>query len=108
VGRGYPDGSKIGAEFSAEARLLWQLESGRRNLTTIQALMIMNATSNGEGKDQLGWIYLTEAVRMPLDMQLHHEQAPVPPLTTVSDGAKEMQQSRNMTAWGLFNWQKWI
>jgi len=108
AGRGHPDGSKLGAEFSAEARRLWQLEFRYRNLTTLQALLVMNATSNGEGKDRLGWIYLTTAIRMSLDMQLGRQENPGSSSGTLSDDQEKMRRCRNVTAWGLFYWQKYV
>lgn len=106
TGSGRLNGSDLGTRFSAEARRLWQLEIGRRNLTTVQALMIMSATSNGEGKDKLGWFYLTTAVRLSLDMQLQRELSNRPSLPGSGGSAHEVRRVRRLTAWGLFYSQK--
>jgi hypothetical protein len=92
TGSGRLNGSNLGARFSSEAKRLWQLEIDRRNLTTDQALMIMNATSNGEGKDKLGWFYLTTAVRFSLDMQLQRELSYRPSLLESDESVHECEE----------------
>lgn len=106
TGSGRLNGSVLGARFSSEARRLWQLEIDRRNLTAVQALMVMNATSNGEGKDKLGWFYLTTAVRLSLDMQLQRKLSYRPSLLEPDESVHEMRRVRRLTAWGLFYSQK--
>jgi hypothetical protein len=88
----------LGYQFLAEAKRLWELESGRSKLTTIQAGPIINIVLNMSCMDKLGWAYTLKAVALAYDLNLFN-----PPLEPTS---KEMQGARNFTAWGLFSFQR--
>ena len=49
-------------QFLAEARRLWELETGKCKLTTIHAALLFNAIYNINAMDKIGWAYTLQGV----------------------------------------------
>jgi hypothetical protein len=52
----------LGYQFLAEARRLWEFETGNVHLTTIQAAMVISIVHGANGSDKIGDSYLKQAV----------------------------------------------
>ncbi|KAF4952540.1 hypothetical protein FGADI_6611 [Fusarium gaditjirri] len=91
----------IGYFFLAEARRLSDLEFGRSKITTIQAMLVMNATMNDHGIDGISYQYLTKAVALANLVGLFN-----PPGECMNqDMEQDTKIVREVTAWALFAWQ---
>ena len=88
----------LGYQFLAEARRLWDLESGNAQITTIQAAVALSLTNDADGNDKIGAVYLQQAINAAQQMQLFSSEA-------LKQGDASMQNVRTITAWGLFGIQ---
>ena len=103
--RALPDRSEfwnpqsLAYKFSAEARRLWELEQNVKcRLTTLQATILIGLPFLMSGMDNLGWPYLLRAVAMAHDLKLFEQSTNIK--------SARMRNSRDLTAWSLFNWQR--
>ncbi|KAI0593504.1 hypothetical protein F4775DRAFT_577668 [Biscogniauxia sp. FL1348] len=87
----------IGYQFLAEAKRLWEQESGENRLTTIQAGMIINAIYNVSGADSIGWAYSIQALALAHNMGMFDAE-----LRTTS---KKVHDAQVFTAWTMFLFQ---
>ncbi|KAI0596077.1 hypothetical protein F4775DRAFT_566407 [Biscogniauxia sp. FL1348] len=88
--------ASLGYCFLAEARRLYDLERLNPALTTVQATIIIHLEYCINGVDELGRLYLQEAVDMAWHLGIFK------PNPTRS---REWQLVAETTAWALFNWQ---
>ncbi|KAK3358721.1 hypothetical protein B0T25DRAFT_599547, partial [Lasiosphaeria hispida] len=90
----------LGYKFLAEARRLWELEcrTGRVTLTLAQTAVLLNLEYNHNGQDDVGYVFLQQAVGMANTLGLYK---PDPHGSTQS---KRMKNAREFFAWGLFSW----
>ncbi|KAI1494523.1 hypothetical protein F5X96DRAFT_694901 [Biscogniauxia mediterranea] len=86
----------LGYCFLAEARRLYDLERLNPTLTTVQATTIIHLEYCINGVDELGRLYLQDAIDMAWRLGIFR------PDPTRS---REWQLVAETTAWGLFNWQ---
>ncbi|KAF5246727.1 hypothetical protein FANTH_6797 [Fusarium anthophilum] len=94
----------LGYTFLAEARRLLDLEPGRPNVTTVQAMLVMNVTLNDHGVDAgASYRYLLEAVSTARIMGLYDSPSENMEQNADQDG----KVVREVTAWALFAWQGW-
>jgi hypothetical protein len=87
---------RLGYQFLAEARRLWDLESGRNSLPTIQAGILICVAYSLHGADNVGSSYLAQAIRMAHETNLFAES---------NLKSKRMRNARALTAWSLFSAQ---
>ncbi|KAM0457974.1 hypothetical protein ACHAO4_002695 [Trichoderma viride] len=90
-----PQGLKY--RFLAEAIRLWELESARVDLVTVQAATLLNLVYGHNGMDKIGDIYLNHALNKARQLDLFGDHA------TVDN--ERMFHARVFSAWALFNWQ---
>lgn len=88
--------SNLAYRFLAEAKRLWELQSGQSSLTTIQAATILNVICNEDAMDKVGRAYIVQAVAMAHDIDLFDP--------SVQHRSTKMQRARAFTAWSLFAW----
>jgi hypothetical protein len=86
--------------FIAEAKRLLETEAidSTGNITTVQALLLLNLTINEQGLDKVGFSYLVKAVNLAKAMGLFS-------VVGAPNISKEMKVVRDFTAWSLFRWQ---
>ncbi|KAF5703906.1 nitrate assimilation regulatory nirA [Fusarium mundagurra] len=90
--------NSLGYRFLAEAKRLWAVEESReRNLTTLQAVLIINTIVNMFGIDKPASAYLVQAINIAHDLGLFE------PTTYIKH--KKLRHSYDFTAWSLFHWQ---
>ncbi|RGP76968.1 nitrate assimilation regulatory nira [Fusarium longipes] len=88
----------FGYKFMEEARRLWILEMTRnRNLTTLQAALVLNSIVNMFDMDPLSKAYLVQATNMAQELDLFE------PTTYIMN--KKLRNSYDLTAWSFFHWQ---
>ncbi|CAL5869594.1 uncharacterized protein PFLUO_LOCUS3824 [Penicillium psychrofluorescens] len=87
------DSAFRGQLFLSEAESLWKSEEGRPTLSNVQSLLLICCVC--QGKANLGWLLLRQAVQLAHDMGLF-----LPP---EANHSPEMQRVRSTTAWGIFN-----
>jgi hypothetical protein len=87
----------LGYQFLAEARRLWEFETGNVHLTTIQAAMVISIVHGANGSDKIGDSYLKQAVSAAHSIQLF--SLPTQAIDHVEYNA------RAITAWALFGLQ---
>lgn len=80
----------------AESKRLWELESGKRPLTTIQTASILSLRHMADGAERLGLGYIRQAVTMADAIDLFTRRESID---------NRMSLARAVTAWGLFSWQ---
>lgn len=73
-------------------------QTGTSSLTTLQATLIIGLRLDVCGLDNIGWTHVRQAIAMAHDLQLFKQ-------STCIKGNR-MRQSRDFTAWCLFNWQR--
>lgn len=61
---------------------------------------------SGQGKFDLGWMRLNQALVLARDMGLFLGPEAVQP--SQSDMSPEMERIRTVTSWGLFNLNLWV
>lgn len=83
--------------FLAEAKRLWELESDRVDLVTVQAATLLNLIYSHNGMDKVGQPYLMHGLRLAQQLELFGDHAHVK--------NQRMIHARVFTAWALFNWQ---
>jgi hypothetical protein len=88
----------LGYRFLAEAKRLWELESGKSKLTTLHAAMVLHIIYTINGMDQVGISYLFQSIHLAQNLKLF---------------APEQTQGRTktarvFTAWALYRWQSWV
>ncbi|KAL7822712.1 hypothetical protein V8C26DRAFT_179922 [Trichoderma gracile] len=83
--------------FLAEAKRLWELESDRVDLVTVQAATLLNLIYSHNGMDKVGQPYLMHALRVAQQLDLFGDHA--------HEKSQRMIHARVFTAWALFNWQ---
>ncbi|OJJ76189.1 hypothetical protein ASPBRDRAFT_192355 [Aspergillus brasiliensis CBS 101740] len=99
------DETSRGQHFYAEAERLWNAEEGRASLANIQAVALMSRFLKFQGKDDLSWLMLRQAVQLAQDFgmftspRMRHRQW--------EKMSPRLQHACAITAWGLFilNWQ---
>ena len=86
-------------QFLAEAKRLWEMEisSSRVRMTTIQAAILLNLISLTNAADAIGFIYTEKAIEMARRIRLFGSQ--------VTKQDTRRSNSREFTAWALYNWQ---
>lgn len=88
----------LGKLFFSEATRLWDLELGRKNLTTVQAGIVLNlAFSAKSSPEQIGLRYLMPSIPVAEDLGLFGE-------SVVTD-SQRMRVAKAFTAWCLFTYQ---
>ncbi|KAL6828048.1 hypothetical protein V8C40DRAFT_243377 [Trichoderma camerunense] len=87
----------IGYRFLAEFRRLWELQSERTDLPTLQAAMIVNGIYVNNGIDKLGLTYLDRAIAIAEDLQIFGDNSHIEENT--------LRHARNFTAWCLYKYQ---
>ncbi|KAK1252494.1 hypothetical protein MKX08_003681 [Trichoderma sp. CBMAI-0020] len=90
-----PQGLKY--RFLAEAIRLWELESTRVDLVTVQAATLLNLVYSHNGMDRIGEIYLNHALKKARQLDLFGDHAKI--------DNERMFHARVFSAWALFNWQ---
>ncbi|KAJ5974241.1 hypothetical protein N7481_011451 [Penicillium waksmanii] len=91
-----------GETFFAEAERLWKAQEGRPSLPNIQALLLMCSVLSCQGKANLGWLMLQQAVQLARDMDLLIlPEAPNSKHMFKYDITPDMEHVRNITAWGI-------
>ncbi|KAI7766366.1 hypothetical protein LZL87_013140 [Fusarium oxysporum] len=85
----------LGCRFLAEAKRLWELESGKSKLTTLQAAMVLHIIYTINGMDQIGISYLLQSVQLAQDLELFAPEQ--------TEG--RTRTARVFTAWALYRWQ---
>jgi hypothetical protein len=84
--------------FFAEAKRLWELEvamNRQRNLTSIQAVALINAIYNNCGLDKLGDVYGLQGFALAHEMELMDGNTHIL--------SRRLRDAYNYAAWGLFN-----
>ncbi|KAM0553309.1 hypothetical protein ACHAPJ_007322 [Fusarium lateritium] len=90
--------ASLGYKFLAEAKRLWIVDiTQHRNLTTLQAALVLNTIVNMFDMDPLSSAYLVQATRIAHELDLFE------PTTYIMN--KKIRQSYDLTAWSLFHWQ---
>ncbi|KAH8646343.1 hypothetical protein BX600DRAFT_490687 [Xylariales sp. PMI_506] len=90
----------LGYLFLAEAKRLWELETGRRRLTTVQAAMLLNTLLTMNGMDKLGWTYIIQAAGVAQQLRLFDADLELK--------NERERMARNFTAWAFFNFQSMV
>lgn len=85
----------LGYRFLAEAKRLWELESGKCKLTTLHAAMVLHVIYTMNGMDQVGISYLLQSVQLAQHLKLFAPEQ--------TEG--RTKTSRVFTAWALYRWQ---
>ncbi|KAJ6135693.1 Transcription factor [Penicillium capsulatum] len=90
-----------GQAFLNEAERLWRSQEEHPSLSNIQALLLMCSALSCQGKRELGWMRLNQALVFARGMGLfmgpeaeHHSQSNMTP---------EVERIRTLTSWGLFS-----
>ncbi|KAH6607270.1 hypothetical protein Trco_003583 [Trichoderma cornu-damae] len=83
--------------FLAEAKRLWEQESNKVDLVTVQAATLLNLIYSHNGMDKVGMPYLTQALKIAQQIDLFGDNA--------NEKNGRMVHARVFTAWALFNWQ---
>ncbi|MCJ1311195.1 hypothetical protein MMC25_004866 [Agyrium rufum] len=99
------DKTSLSNKFFNEAYQLWREEVGRNDITTVQAGAILTMVCFADGRDALGWTFLSTAFNMASNMDLFR------PVRSVGDQAgrdRDMERVRSITAWGLHNYSSVI
>ena len=96
----YWNPKNLGYQFLAEAKRLWELESGRSRITTVQAAVALNMCYNACGADKIGSEYTVQAVRMARNLKLFQRQG------DATD--KNQRIVMTFTAWSLFMWTAYV
>jgi hypothetical protein len=84
--------------FFAEAKRLWELETGNLRLTTIQAALILYTVYASCAADKLGRVYVEQALVMVRELKLFET---CPEITNA-----KMRAARDFTAWVVFWFQR--
>ncbi|KAJ6032138.1 Transcription factor [Penicillium herquei] len=92
-----------GQSFLAETERLLRVEEGAPRLTTVQALLLMCCVLFCQGKGNMSWLMLGQAIHMGKDLGLfrHHRNR-----NAKYKGkrlSQEMERVRTITAWAIFN-----
>ncbi|SCO86144.1 uncharacterized protein FRV6_10271 [Fusarium oxysporum] len=83
--------------FMAEARRLWDIELCKgSSIPTIQAAMIISYTTTNNRTDQVGALYLDQALEMGRDLDLFCDRDSADP---------DLDKARIFAAWALYSWQ---
>ncbi|KAF3011042.1 hypothetical protein E8E13_011043 [Curvularia kusanoi] len=88
----------LGYRFFAEAKRIWEMQmvtGENRNLTSIQAAMVMNIYLNLSGLDKLGDLYGVRGIEIAKEMRLFDGNADV--------ASERLRHARNFTAWCVFS-----
>ncbi|KAH6953645.1 hypothetical protein DER45DRAFT_576136 [Fusarium avenaceum] len=85
----------LGYRFLAEAKRLWELESGKSKLTTLHAAMVLHIIYTINGMDQIGISYLLQSIQLAQDLKLFAPEQ--------TEG--RTRTARVFTAWALYRWQ---
>ncbi|KAJ3455123.1 hypothetical protein MRS44_013723 [Fusarium solani] len=85
----------LGYRFLAEAKRLWELESGKVKLTTLHAAMVLHVIYAINGLDQVGVSYLIQSVLLAQGLKLFAPEQ--------TEG--RTRTARVFTAWALYRWQ---
>ncbi|PWY73678.1 C6 transcription factor [Aspergillus heteromorphus CBS 117.55] len=94
------DETSRGQHFYNEAERLWKAEEGQVSLVNIQAVALMSRFLKFQGKENLSWLMLRQAVQLGQDFGMftsprtRHRQWEVMP--------SRMQHLGAITAWGIF------
>lgn len=97
----YWDPQTLTYRFLAEAKRLWELESGKPRITTIQAGLLFNVFYNLSGLDEVGQAYRLQAITLARDMHLFNSAA-------FEDQGPRVRHGMAYTAWTLFNWETYV
>lgn len=94
----YWNPQSLSYQFLAEARRLWEIETAKPTLTTLQAAIVLYFLYSYFAQDQIGKPFLVKAMAIAEDMQLfragvHHE-------------SRDIRIAREYTAWCLFSSQQ--
>lgn len=85
--------------FLAEAKRIWELETSRPQITTIQAGIIFNVIYNLCGLDEIGQAYRVHAIALAHKIRLFGS-------TVDQDGQNDrMRNGKAYAAWALYNWE---
>ncbi|KAJ6213211.1 hypothetical protein PSV09DRAFT_2369802 [Bipolaris maydis] len=85
-------------KFLAEARRIWDVElTGKPQITTIQAALVLSMTYAFNSLDELSTFFLEQAVTMGHHMHLFDASNP--------EEDPKMAEARLFTAWKVFSWQ---
>ncbi|KAJ5738832.1 Transcription factor [Penicillium malachiteum] len=92
-----------GQKFFAETERLLRAEEGAPRLTTVQALLLMCCVLFCQGKGNMSWLMLGQAIHMGKDLGLfrHHRNR-----NSKHNGkrfSREMEKVRTITAWAIFS-----
>ncbi|KAH7186633.1 hypothetical protein DER44DRAFT_816856 [Fusarium oxysporum] len=85
----------LGYRFLAEAKRLWELESGKSKLTTLHAAMVSHIIYTINGMDQIGISYLLQSVQLAQNLKLFAPEQ--------TEG--RTRTARVFTVWALYRWQ---
>ncbi|KAM0248381.1 hypothetical protein ACHAQJ_009506 [Trichoderma viride] len=91
------DPKSLRYRFLAEATRLWELESDKVDLVTVQAATLLNLVYSHNSMDKIGLIYLNHALKKAQQLDLFGDHA--------MEDNERMIHARVFTAWALFNWQ---
>ncbi|EMD96008.1 hypothetical protein COCC4DRAFT_122531 [Bipolaris maydis ATCC 48331] len=93
---GHPE--SLTYKFLAEARRIWDVElTGKPQITTIQAALVLSMTYAFNSLDELSTFFLEQAVTMGHHMHLFDASNP--------EEDPKMAEARLFTAWKVFSWQ---
>ena len=96
----YWNPKNLGYQFLAEAKRLWELESGKSRITTVQAAVSLNMVYNACGADKIGSEYTVQAVRMARKLKLFNQQSDIV--------CRETRMVMAYTGWSLFMWTAYV
>ena len=104
--RGQPwNDRNLGSHFFREARRLWQIEESKASLTAIQAALLICFSLNIDGKDKVGWTFVSQAVQMSQDLGLFAALPPARVNSSERNSDNLWNHARAVTAWAVFNFE---
>ncbi|KAK1247711.1 hypothetical protein MKX07_000599 [Trichoderma sp. CBMAI-0711] len=86
--------------FLAEAKRIWELESGQAHIATIQAGILFSVFHNLCGLDEIGQPYRLQAIELAREMRLFD--------STVGGRSDKMKKCMAFLAWTLFDWESLV
>ncbi|OAP60891.1 hypothetical protein AYL99_05893 [Fonsecaea erecta] len=89
-----------GEHFYDEARRLWDREEGRASMTNLQGLYLLMLYQNMHGKDQLGWLTMSQVVHMYQDMGLC-DRIKIP-RDCPAESVDKMKTAMSNVSWSIF------
>ncbi|CUM65837.1 uncharacterized protein PRCAT00003486001 [Priceomyces carsonii] len=93
------DARTTGYFFHKKALKMLHRELENSSLTTVQGLLLLASKESGIGCNSIGWVHSGMAVRIAIDLGIHHDAAKLAELGYISE---EEVKVRNTTFWGCY------